>query len=150
MLTFTVVVLRYLFNVGSVVLQELLVYLHSLIFLLGAAYTLKEGGHVRVDIFYRPMPMRKKAWVNLLGTLFLLMPCCLFIFTISWEYVASSWSYFEGSREAGGIDAVFALKSLLLLMPATVMLQGIAQAMQSLLIITGQIPSDESNQATPH
>lgn len=149
-MTFTVVVLRYLFNVGSVVLQELLVYLHSLIFLMGAAYTLKQDGHVRVDIFYRPMSLRKKAWVNLLGTLFLLIPCCIFIFYISWEYVASSWSYFEGSREAGGIDAVFALKSLLLLMPLTVLLQGMAQAMQSLLIITGRITSDESNQAAPH
>lgn len=146
-MTFTVVVLRYLFNVGSVVLQELLVYLHSLIFLMGAAYTLKQDGHVRVDIFYRPMSLRKKAWVNLLGTLFLLIPCCIFIFYISWEYVASSWSYLEGSREAGGIDAVFALKSLLLLMPVTVMLQGMAQAIQSLLIITSQNSSDESNQA---
>ncbi len=143
LVTFVIVVMRYLFNIGSVAMQESLLYLHSLIFLMGAAYTLKHDGHVRVDIFYRPMSLYKKAWINLLGTLLLLIPFCLFIFLISWEYVASAWSYHEGSREAGGIDAVYVLKSLLLIMPATLLLQGLAQATKSLLVITGQNnPSD--------
>jgi len=148
LLTFIIVVLRYLFNVGSVALQESLLYLHSLIFLMGAAYTLRHDSHVRVDIFYRPMSARNKAWVDLFGAVFLLIPCCLFIFTISWEYVASSWSYFEGSRESGGIDAIFALKTLLLIMPATVLLQGLAQSMRSLLILTGQIDPNNPPPAT--
>lgn len=146
LLTFLVVVLRYLFNIGSVAIQESLLYLHSLIFLMGAAYTLRHDSHVRVDIFYRPMSPKGKAWVDLIGALLLLIPFCLFIFFISWEYVASSWSYFEGSREAGGIDAVFLLKSLLLLMPVTVLLQGLAQALRSLLIITGQIDTESDQE----
>ena len=149
-ITFVIVVMRYLFNIGSVAMQESLLYLHSLIFLMGTAYTLKHDGHVRVDIFYRPMSPQNKAWVDLLGTLLLLIPFCLFIFLISWQYVASAWSYHEGSREAGGIDAVYILKSLLLVMPATLLLQGLAQAMKSLLIITGQNnPSDDQPVGAP-
>ena len=146
LVTFVIVILRYLFNIGSIAMQESLLYLHSLIFLMGAAYTLRQDGHVRVDIFYRPMSVRKKAWVDLLGTLLLLIPFCLFIFSISWQYVASAWSYHEGSREAGGIDAIYILKTLLLLMPATLLLQGLAQATKSLLILTG--PKNQTNSAS--
>ncbi|MCF7982222.1 MAG: TRAP transporter small permease subunit [Pseudomonadales bacterium] len=145
--TFIIVVMRYLFNLGSVALQESLLYLHSLIFLMGAAYTLRHDSHVRVDIFYRPMSAKSKARVDLIGALFLLIPFCLFIFSISWEYVASAWSYHEGSREAGGIEAVFILKTLLLIMPATVLLQGIAQALRSILILTGRNDPDASREA---
>lgn len=141
LITFGIVVLRYLFNWGSIVLQESLLYLHSMIFLMGAAYTLQQDGHVRVDVFYRPMSARNKAWVDLLGTLFLLAPVSIFLFWISWAYVASSWSYFEGSREAGGIDAVYLLKSLLLLMPATLLLQGIALTWRSYFTLRTQ-PKD--------
>jgi len=147
LVTFLIVVLRYVFNIGSVALQESLLYLHSMIFLLGAAYTLRHDAHVRVDIFYRPMSARKKAWVDLLGALFLLIPFCLFIFFISWEYVTSAWSYREGSRESGGIDAVFLLKTLLLIMPAAVLLQGLAQILRSLLIISGKLDSSASQQS---
>jgi len=145
LITFTIVVMRYLFQTGSIALQESLLYLHSLIFLLGAAYTLKHEGHVRVDIFYRSMSTKGKAWVDLLGALFLLVPCCLFIFAISWDYVARSWSFFEGSGEAGGLDAVYLLKSLLLLMPLTLLLQGLALAAHNLLLIIG--PTDRRHQS---
>lgn len=148
LMTFVIVVMRYLFHAGSVAMQESLLYLHSLIFLLGAAYTLHHNGHVRVDIFYRPMSARRKAWVDLLGALFLLIPFCAFIFIISWEYVANSWSYYEGSSEAGGIDAVYLLKTLLLVMPATLLLQGLAQAAHNLLVITGHI-SPAAERAEP-
>jgi len=131
LVTFLVVLLRYVFNIGAITLQELLLYFHSLIFMLGAAYTLKNDQHVRVDIFYRPASPRHRAWVDLLGVVFLLWPSCGFIFYISWEYVASSWRIFEGSREAGGIDAVFLLKSLILLMPLMLILQGLALALRS-------------------
>ena len=145
LLTFTIVVLRYLFNLGAVALQELLLYLHSLIFLMGAAYTLKHDGHVRVDMFYRPMTPRKKAWVNLLGSVFLLLPCCVFIFWISWQYVTDSWSYFEGSREAGGLDAVYLLKTLLLIAPAALILQAIAESLRACCLIRGiEIPAEDN------
>lgn len=137
--TCLIVVMRYLFNIGSVALQESLLYMHSLVFLLGAAWTLQKDGHVRVDIFYRPLSIKGKAWVNALGTLLLLIPCCIFLWWISWQYVASSWSYFEGSRESGGLGGIFLLKTLLLVMPALLILQGLANLLYSLLVISGRI-----------
>lgn len=135
LVTFTVVVLRYVFDFGSIALQESITYLHAFVFMLGAAYTLKHEGHVRVDVFYRKMSTVKKAWVDLLGTLFLLYPVCLFIFIVSWDYVATSWSMFEQSREAGGLAYVYILKTALLLMPLLLILQGTALALKSLIII---------------
>ena len=76
LITFIVVVLRYVFDYGSIAMQESVTYLHAFVFMLGAAYTLKHDGHVRVDIFYRKMSARKKAWVDLLGTFLLLYPVC--------------------------------------------------------------------------
>lgn len=143
--TCLVVIMRYLFNVGSVALQESLLYMHSLIFLMGAAWTLQEDGHVRVDIFYRPLSARGKAWVNTLGTLLLLIPACGFLFWISMEYVVSSWSYFEGSRESGGLDGVFLLKTLLLIMPIMVIIQGLANLIYNLFIISGRIEPEVNN-----
>jgi len=143
--TCLIVIMRYLFNIGSVALQESLLYMHSLIFLLGAAWTLQKDGHVRVDIFYRPLSAKGKAWINALGTLLLLIPSCIFLFWISWEYVASSWSYFEGSRESGGIDGVFLLKTLLLVMPVLLILQGLANLLYSLLVISGRIEPEATD-----
>ena len=135
MLTITVVILRYIFNIGSIAMQESISYLHAFVFLLGAAYTLKHEGHVRVDVFYRNMTPVKKAWTDLLGTLFLLFPVCLFIFLSSWDYVLTSWSQLEESAEAGGLAYVYILKTALLIMPILLMLQGTALALKNLLII---------------
>jgi TRAP-type mannitol/chloroaromatic compound transport system permease small subunit len=106
--------------------------MHATLFLLGAAYTLKCEGHVRVDIIYKRFSDRGRAWIDLIGTLTLLMPMCLFIFFISWDYVVSSWALFEGSREAGGLDGVFLLKSLILVMAGLLLLQGIAMVVKNL------------------
>lgn len=138
LVTFTIVVMRYVFNVGNVALQESVIYMHSFVFLLGAAYTLKHDGHVRVDIFYRPMGEKGKAVINLVGTLLLLIPVSLFIFYISWEYVATSWSLLETSQEAGGLPFRYLLKSALLLMPALMLLQGLAELLRSVLVLTGK------------
>ena len=86
-----VVCLRYLFDVGSIALQESVNYLHACCFMLGAAFTFKEDGHVRVDIFYRNMSQRKKYLVNILGNLAFLIPLCVFILIISNDYVLESW-----------------------------------------------------------
>ena len=137
MVTFLIVVLRYVFSIGSIAMQESVIYLHSLVFMLGAAYTLKRNGHVRVDIFYEKMSPRSKAWVNLLGAVLLLVPLCLFIIFISWNYVSLSWSLLESSRDAGGLPAVFLLKTTIPVMAVLVMLQGIAQAMRSVLVLRG-------------
>jgi len=137
LLTFTVVVLRYGFDAGSIAMQEAVTYLHAAVFMLGAAYTLRHDGHVRVDIVYRRLSARGKALVNLLGTLLLLLPVCLYIMASSWDYVAISWSLREGSQEAGGLDAVFLLKTAIPAMAALLLLQGIAIAIHSLLQLLG-------------
>ncbi|MFC1602892.1 TRAP transporter small permease subunit [Pseudomonadota bacterium] len=137
--TFAVVVLRYVFDLGWIAMQESITYMHAVLFLTGAAYTLRHQGHVRVDIFYRRFSKRTQAWVDLLGSLLLLMPVCLFIFAISWEYVAQSWSLFEGSREAGGLDGVFLLKSMILVMAGLLVLQGIAIVLRCKLLLGGYI-----------
>jgi len=133
--TFLVVVLRYGFDWGSIALQESVTYMHALVFMLGAAYTLRHDGHVRVDIFYRRLGPRGRAVVNLLGSLLLLLPVSLYILIESWPYVTASWTVLEGSREAGGLPGVFLLKALLLLMPALLVLQGLADALRCLLLL---------------
>ena len=141
--TFTVVVLRYVFDLGSIALQESIIYLHAINFMLGAAYTLKHDAHVRVDIFYQKMGKRGRAWVDLLGTLFLLMPVCGFIFWSSWDYVAVAWAVREASGEAGGLPFVYLLKSILLLMPSLLFVQGLVIILKSLLILNGKTPRQE-------
>jgi TRAP-type mannitol/chloroaromatic compound transport system permease small subunit len=138
LVTFAVVVLRYVFDWGSIAMQESVTYMHALVFMLGAAYTLRQDGHVRVDIFYRKLGPRGQAWVNLLGVLLLLFPVCLYIARDSWEYVATSWAVLEGSREAGGLPGVFLLKTLQLIMPVLLMLQGLADALRALLLLRGE------------
>ena len=135
LVTFVIVVLRYAFDLGWIWLQESVTYMHAALFLVGAAYTLKHGGHVRVDIFYRRCSPRTRAWIDLGGSLLLLLPMCLFIFIVSWDYVAQSWALYEGSREAGGLDGVFLLKSLILVMAGLLLLQGVAIAIRQLLLL---------------
>lgn len=136
-ITFTVVILRYVFDTGSIALQELVSYLHAAVFMLGAAYTLKHDGHVRVDIFYCRLTERGRAWINLTGSLLLLLPVCLFILFASLEYVGNTWSVMEGSQEAGGLDAVFVLKTAIPVMAVLLLLQGISMCLHSILLLSG-------------
>lgn len=123
---FAVVVLRYLFDTGWIAMQEMIVFMHAMIFMLGAAYALENNTHVRVDIFYGEMTQKNKAWVDLLGTVFLLMPMAAFILYSAWDYVLDAWAVKEGSREAGGLPGVFLLKTLLTIMPLALLLQGLS------------------------
>ena len=109
---------------GIVVLQESVTYLHAMVFMVAAAWAFQTDDHVRVDIFYRDKSARYKNWVNLAGTLLFLLPFSLFLLFIGWDYVAASWATLESSREAGGLPLVFLLKSLILLMPALLLLQS--------------------------
>ncbi len=135
LVTFIVVVLRYVFDDGSIALQESTTYLHASIFLVGMAYTMQQNAHVRVDIFYTRFSTRTKAWVDLFGAVFLLLPFMLFISWISWSYIIDSWSVFEGSREAGGLPGVFLLKSLILVMTFLLSLQTFAQMARNIQTI---------------
>lgn len=132
LLTFLIVVLRYAFNLGWIAMQESVMYLHGMVFLLGAAHTLRVNEHVRVDIFYRRFSPYKQANVDIFGSIFLLMPVNIFIFTVSFDYVMRAWRVMEASQEAGGIPAVFLLKSLILLFSLTMLLQGIAEVFRNL------------------
>lgn len=136
----TVVVLRYVFGIGWVALQESIVYMHATVFLTAAGYTLLYDGHVRIDIFYRPAGGRRKAMVNLLGAAFLLSPMAAAIFWIAWPYVANSWSVLETSPEGSGIPAVFLLKSVILVYAVLLALQGIALALRSAMTLAGATP----------
>ena len=128
LLTFTIVVLRYGFNLGWIWLQESLVYLHVAVFSIAIAWTLQVDGHVRVDIFYNDMPVKKRALVDFLGTIIFLIPFCIFLLVIAWPYVANSWKLLESSREAGGLPLVFLLKSLILVLPALLLGQALINA----------------------
>ena len=142
LVTFIVVVLRYVFDSGSIALQETTTYFHATIFLVGMAYTLQHNAHVRVDIFYSRFSRQGQAWVDLCGALFLLLPFMLFISWISWEYIVDSWSVMEGSREAGGLPGVFLLKSLILVMTTLLSLQALTQVARNIETILKQQGSD--------
>jgi len=148
LVTFLVVVLRYAFDIGYIAMQESVTYMHAVLFMIGAAYTLQLDGHVRVDIFYQRFSRRGRAWVDLLGSLVLLFPIALLILTSSWHYVAESWSIHEGSREAGGIPGVFLLKTLLILMPVLLLAQGLVWVLRNGLFLLGvehALPAPRSN-----
>ncbi len=146
LITFVVVVLRYVYSIGWVWLQESYVWLHGVVFMVGAGYTLLHNGHVRVDIFYRPGSIRYKAKVDLLGSLFLLLPLVFVITYVSTDYVFDSWRRFEESREAGGLPGLFLLKSVILVFCGLLGLQGLSLAGHSFLVLRGHpdfLPEEE-------
>jgi TRAP-type mannitol/chloroaromatic compound transport system permease small subunit len=135
---FTVVLMRYVFGVGSVKMQESIVYMHATVFMVAAGYTLLHNGHVRCDIFYAAASPRRRALVDLVGVAVFLLPTCALIAWAAWPYVAQAWAVREGSPEGSlGIPAVFLLKSIILVFAGLVALQGIALALHSVLRLAG-------------
>jgi len=135
---FAVVLLRYVFGIGSIWLQESILYMHCLLFLLAAGYTLAVNAHVRVDVYYREASLRKKAAIDLIGCLLFLLPLALVIFSEAWPFVVTSWSILEGSRETSGIPAMFLLKTAILIFSGLLALQGVSLALKALLALGGQ------------
>ena len=144
--TFVVVVMRYLFDTGWVAVQESISYMHSVVFLLGAAYTLKFDEHVRVDIIYTRIGDKGRAWVDLVGHIVMLIPVMIFIIWISYPYVEASWEIKESSKEAGGLPGVFLLKSLIIIMAGLLMLQGLALMLKSVLCIVSPVKPNNKPQ----
>jgi TRAP-type mannitol/chloroaromatic compound transport system permease small subunit len=132
-----IVVLRYAFQIGSIALQESVIYLNALIFTFGAAYTLKEQGHVRVDVFYNRASPKLQAIIDLAGTAVFLTLTAGFIVWASWDYVAIAWRIREGSAESSGLPFVFLLKTALLALPILLLLQGLAQGLKAVSQIVG-------------
>lgn len=141
--TALVVVLRYGFGIGATALQEAVLYAHALVFMGAAAWVLQRNGHVRVDILYQKFSGRRQIVVELLGTLFLLLPVCLFISWASWDYVSSAWATYEGSSETGGLKYVYLQKSIILVMSFGLALQGLSNVIKSIYRLTGHLPLPE-------
>ena len=147
--TFAVVLLRYVFDMGWIAMQESVTYMHAAVFMLGAAFTFKREGHVRVDVFYRNFGPRGRALVDIIGGLFLLIPIAAFIIWSSWNYVGDSWRVFEGSREAGGLPLVYWLKTLIPVMALLMLAQGVADIARNALLLAGVDLSVEEMRAEP-
>lgn len=144
------VVMRYAFSAGSVAMQELEWHLFASMFLLGAAYTMREDGNVRVDIFYAKMTARKAALVNIAGTILFVFPMCLLIIYSSYDFVGYSYRIGEVSPDPGGLSYRFLIKAVLPVAFALVFLQGIGVILSNLpvLIKRGErqmVPSGEES-----
>ena len=134
---FTVVLMRYLFGMGSIWLTETIIYGHAALFMLASAWTLREGGHVRVDIFYADAGPRWRALVDLCGSLLLLLPFMAVLAWFAFPYVSRSWAILETSRETSGLPWVYLLKTLIPAFALLMALQGVAQAIRAAHAIKG-------------
>jgi TRAP-type mannitol/chloroaromatic compound transport system permease small subunit len=132
LLQFALVIARYLFGLGSIWLTETVIYAHATLFLLAAAWTLRAGGHVRVDIFYAEASARTKAIIDLIGAALLLLPFALVLVWLSVPYATRSWAILERSQESSGLPLVFLLKTLIPAFALLMALQGIAQAIRAI------------------
>jgi TRAP-type mannitol/chloroaromatic compound transport system permease small subunit len=139
---FAVVIMRYALGMGSIRLQESVLYAHAALFMLGAAWTLLEGGHVRVDIFYAQASLRARAIVDFTGAMIFLIPFAVVLAIVSTPYVLRSWAILEGSREASGLPFVYLLKTLIPIFALLMGLQGAAQAIRAALLFSA--PREQS------
>ena len=132
LITCLVVVMRYGLNMGSVLLQDIVLYLHGALFLLCSAFALKRQSHVRVDIFYRDFSPKKKALVDILGNLIFLQPMCWLVLFYSWGYVEISWVIMEVSPEPDGLPFVYLQKSLLLALCILLLIQSVSEIIKAI------------------
>lgn len=139
---FAVVLMRYVFGLGSTIAQESIIYMHAIVFMGCAGYALAHNGHVRCDIFYATASPRAKAIIDIIGTVFFLLPMCGVIFWVGWPYAEASWAVLEGSPEGRmGIPAVFLLKSLVVVFAALLTVQAVSLLLQSVLFLAGVTPT---------
>jgi TRAP-type mannitol/chloroaromatic compound transport system permease small subunit len=131
------VIMRYAFHHGNIAVQEMEWHIFSVIFLIGAAYTLKEDGHVRVDILYTKFSAKQKAWVDFTCTFIFLIPFCVIVVYASLNFVGSSWAVREISPDPGGLPGRYVLKAMIPAGFILLIIQGISQAIKNLLVITG-------------
>lgn len=135
---FLVVVLRYVFAVSFVWMQDLYVWMNGVMFTGIAGYVLMRDGHVRVDIFYRPWGARRKAWLDLIGFFAFLAPFAVTVVVWGWTYVQRSWRFGESSMNVGGLPGLFVVKSFILVFAVVILLQGIAMVLRSILVLNGR------------
>jgi len=146
---FIVVVLRYTFSIGWIWMQELYVWSHALVFLLGAGYTLLHEGHVRIDLIYRDASVKYKAIVNIFGCMFLAAPLLILLFDRSLPLIIRSWINFEKSAEAGGMEGVFLLKTSIAVFSILFILQFLAMLLRNMVVLLGyELPSNDQKDDT--
>jgi len=136
------VILRYFFNYSSAWMKELEWHLFSVLFLLGASYTLKHDEHVRVDIFYQRFGPRARALINLTGTLIFLLPGCYLVIWSSLPFVEMAWKFKENSPDPGGLGMRYLLKAVLPLGFLLIIIQGFSLAATSLRQLSNKESSD--------
>ncbi len=130
-------IMRYAFNKGNVALQELEWHLFAVVFLLGAAYTLKEGGHVRVDILYMSFSKKTKAWIDFIGTFVFLIPFAIMVILSSKIFIQNSWLVREVSPDPGGLPARYLLKAMIPFGFSLLIIQGVSEALKNFMVIMG-------------
>ena len=143
-MTCCIVLARYALNIGSIAMQEAVMYMHGIVFMLGIPYTLKHRGHVRVDIIHQKLSTKGKAYIDTFGTLVFLFPVSIFLFLSSLDYVAFSWSVYETSAMPGGLPGVFIIKTLIPVMAILLFLQGIADLLRNVIILVDRTSTAES------
>ena len=140
LVTTIIVVLRYVFDAGFIWMQESVTWMHAAVFMIGAAYTLMHEEHVRVDIFYRKMSDKRRAVVDLVGVIIFLLPLCGYLALMAYDFAATSWSIQETSREPGGLPypAIPLMKSIVIVMPIALALQGVSMMMRAIETLRGE------------
>ena len=134
LLVFFTVFFRYVFNMSYIIIQEIIMYLHALIFMFGISYALKENSHVKIDVLYNTLNKRIQRVISIAGLVFFILPTALFIIYISIDMVTQSWVILEGSSEAGGLNLVFILKSLIPISGVLIFLQGISELIKHIRV----------------
>ena len=133
-LVFSTVFFRYVFNMSYIIIQEIIMYLHALIFMFGISYALKENSHVKIDVLYNSLNKRAQRVISIAGLVSFILPTALFIIYISIDMVTQSWMILEGSSEAGGLNLVFILKSLIPISGVLIFLQGISELIKHIRV----------------
>ena len=119
------IVLRYLFNINYIFLQELVMYMHAFIFLFGVSLCMNDDAHVRIDIISSKLDQGYRKLIDKVGLYILVVPFCLFVFYESTEMITRSWVMLEGSSEPGGLPIVFLLKSSIYIFSFLIFIQAI-------------------------
>ena len=125
------ILLRYIFNINFIFLQELVMYMHAFIFLFGISICLKDNSHVRIDIFYNNLDIKTQSLIDKIGFTFFIIPFCIFVMYESTSMITRSWVMLESSSEPGGLPVVYILKSSIYIFSLLILLQAINKLFES-------------------
>jgi TRAP-type mannitol/chloroaromatic compound transport system permease small subunit len=149
-ITAVIVIQRYVFGISITKLQESVIYLHSILFLLSSASALLTGGHVRVDILYSKLTDRGRAWTDMAGVYLALIPMSWLVLETSRSYVGGAWRILERSRESDGLPLVFLLKTAIPVFAVLMILQGLSMAARAALTLSGRKAPPVGDNAGDH